>query len=267
MRLDFFQSINKPVIGLVHLSSLPGSPLFRGTIHDIVKRAMDDVDALKQGGIDGIIIENFHDVPFSNLDISKVQISLMASIITMARERVNIPIGVNVHFNDWEAEVSLAYACNAQFVRIEAFVDTVLTPSGIVQPCCAEVTRFRQTLQSETPISIWADIHPKYSTQLLENKLEESAQMAQNALADAIIVTGETTGIETPVDDLSRVRNAVHVPILAGSGTTIKNVKSILDIADGVIVGSTFKYDGKIENQVSSERVCEFMEVVRTNFR
>jgi hypothetical protein len=267
MDSTIFDSINKPVIGVIHLLPLPGTPLFSGNLEEIYQRAQEEVSRFKSGGVDGIIIENFHDNPFSNHDISKVQLAIMASVITNARKEIDIPIGVNVHFNDWEAEIALAYACKAQFVRIEAFVDTVMTPSGIVEACCAEVTRFRKLIQTENTISIWADIHPKYSTLLINNSIEESGIMAQNALADAIIITGETTGIETPIDDLQRVKSAVKVPILAGSGTTIENVTKVLSVADGVIVGSTFKSEGNINNLVSVERVGNFMEVVKSNFR
>ena len=182
----------------------------------------------------------------------------MASIITLTRKETDLPLGVNVHFNDWEAEIALAYSCRAQFVRVEAYVDTVVTASGIVEPCCAEVTRYRELLGSNQLIEIWADIHPKYSKNLIPSSLQESAKLAQYALADSIIVTGETTGVETPLTDLENVKKVVDIPVLAGSGTNLKNVRETLEIADGVIVGSAFKEGGKIQNMVSLEKVAEF---------
>ncbi len=263
MKPESLFTATKPIIGVVHLLPLPGSPLFEGNLDAIIDRSLEEIDIFKQGGINGIIIENFHDVPFPNREISKTQLGLMASIITLARREVNIPLGVNVHFNDWEAEIALAYSCRAQFVRVEAFVDTVMTPAGIVQPCCAEVTRYRKMVCENQPVEIWADIHPKYSKVLVPNALQESAKMAQNALADCIIVTGETTGVETPLDDLKVVKTAVERPILAGSGTNLNNVKETLAIADGVIVGSAFKAGGDVNNKVSLEKVTRFMEAAR----
>ena len=37
----------------------------------------------------------------------------------------------------------------------------------------------------------------------------------------------------------------------------------ILKIADAAVVGTTFKYDGKFENQTDVRRVKEFMDVVK----
>ena len=258
MKLSNNFNSQKPVIGVVHLLPLPGTPKYAGDLNAIIERALKEVDIFKQGGVDGIIIENFNDVPFLKDKITKAQFGLMASVITLARKETDLPLGVNVHFNDWEAEIALAYSCRAQFVRIEAYIDTVVTASGIVEPCCAEVTRYRKLLGSNQPIEIWADIHPKYSTNLIPSSLQESAKLAQYALADSIIVTGETTGVETPLTDLENVKKVVDIPILAGSGTNLQNVRETLEIADGVIVGSAFKEGGKIQNMVSLEKVTEF---------
>lgn len=263
MKFGSLFNISKPIVGVVHLLPLPGSPKYQGHLDAIVDRSLKEVQLLDQGGVHGIIIENFNDDPFSTIEISKQQLGLMAAILTLARREVNIPIGVNVHFNDWEAEIALAFSCRAQFVRIEVFVDTVVTTSGIVQPCCAEVTRFRKSLGVTDQISILADIHPKYSKNLLPTSLKESALMAQNAMADAIIVTGESTGIETPLEDIRGVKEVIDLPVLAGSGITAENVNETLAIADGVIVGSAFKVNGNVHNDVSLDRIKQFMNAVK----
>ena len=146
MELDSLFTTAKPIVGVVHLLPLPGAPMYGGDLDIIVERALMEVQVLKQGGVNGIIIENFNDIPFSKKEIAREQFGLMASIITLARREINLPLGVNVHFNDWEAEIALAYSCRAQFVRIEGFVNTVITTSGVVEPCCAEVTRYRKLL-------------------------------------------------------------------------------------------------------------------------
>ena len=252
MKKKFLYS-SKAIISVIHLLPLPGAPKYAGNINLIIDRALDEAAIYQKNQIDGIIIENFNDDPFPTSEITKEQLALMASIVGSIKKEVNIPIGVNVHFNDWEAEMAIGFACNAQFVRIEVFVDTVVTSSGIVEPCSADVTRFRKQLGIEKEIEIWADIHPKYSRNLLPTSLETSAQMAKDALADAIIVTGQTTGIQTPIEDLSKVKATVDLPVLAGSGTTISNVKDIFAIADGAIVGSAFKKGGDVHNEISEK--------------
>lgn len=253
----------KPVIGVIHLLPLPGSPKYGGNLDAITARAMAEAAIYRRAGVDGVIIENFNDDPFSCQDLSKEQLACMAAILTQARRELSVPMGVNVHFNDWTSEVALAFTCGAQFVRVEVFVDTVVTTSGIMAPCCAEVTRYRKMLGAEKSVAILADIHPKYSYNLLPISLQESAKMARNALADALIVTGETTGKATPIEDIRNVKAEVDIPVFAGSGVSQANVRETFAVADGAIVGSAFKVDGDVRNDVSEERVFEFMEAAR----
>ncbi len=255
-------SNTKPIIGVVHLLPLPGSPKFNENLDEIANRALEEVRILKLGGVDGIIIENFHDKPFINGSISLEQFGVMASILTMARHEINVPIGVNVHFNDWQSELSLAYACKAQFIRVEGFINTVITPSGIVEPCCAEVTRYRKALGINESVQIWADVHPKYSKNLIHYCLSESARMAQEALADCLIVTGETTGVETPLDDIRKVKQATQLPVFVGSGVNLSNIEETLAIADGVIVGSALKPHGNTDELISYEKLTKLMKAV-----
>ena len=51
--------------------------------------------------------------------------------------------------------------------------------------------------------------------------------------------------------------------VLANTGCRIDTIENLLGIADGAVVGTTFKYDGKFENAVDSERVKRFMDKVR----
>jgi uncharacterized protein len=265
MNINQIFSTSKPIIGMVHLLPLPGSPKYGGNPDAICERAMDEIQLLNDGGVHGIIIENFNDDPFSKQVISKYQFGLMASIVTHARMKVNIPLGVNVHFNDWESEIALAHSCKAQFVRIEVFVDTVITASGIVEPCCAEVTRYRRLLEADSSVQIWADIHPKYSRNFSPISLQESAAMARYGLADAIIVTGETTGKVTPLDDVIAVKKVVDIPVIVGSGVNVENARETLAIADGAIVGSAFKVGGDARNKVSKEKVTRFFEALKNS--
>ena len=123
--LDIF-SHNTPIIGVVHLLPLPGSPRYSGKIDPILERAEWEAEQLFKAGLDGLIVENYNDAPFVQGEPLAEQLAVMASIITSIHRIVTIPLGVNVHFNAWRAEIALAYACQAQFVRIEVFVDTVV---------------------------------------------------------------------------------------------------------------------------------------------
>jgi hypothetical protein len=53
-------------------------------------------------------------------------------------------------------------------------------------------------------------------------------------------------------------------PVLIGSGADEHNVTALLEHADGVIVGSSLKRDGVMENPMDAERVRRFAAQVRT---
>ena len=252
---------DKPIIGVIHLLPLPGSPKFTSNINDIIELAEWEAKSLNEAGIDGLIIENYNDEPFTLSDPLSEQLALMASIITIIRRHITIPIGVNVHFNAWRAEIALAYACQAQFVRIEVFVDTVVTPAGIVQPCSAEVTRYRKEIGASS-VALWTDLHPKFSRNMIATSLAESAQMAKFSMADAVIVTGQATGISTPLNDVRTVKEVIDLPVLVGSGATVKNIQAVLETAAGVIVGSAFKEGGNVYNKVSPAAVEDFLKAI-----
>ncbi len=251
-----------PIIGMVHLLPLPGTPAYRGSISAIYDRALADAEALQLAGVNALIVENFGDEPYLIGEPEPAQLALMAGITREVERVVDMPVGVNVQFNAWRAEVALALACEVQFMRVEVFVDTVISAQGTVQPCSAQITRYRKQLSAEH-VQIWADIQTKYTTNIVPQSLEQSAKDAQNAGADALIVTGGATGEATPLDAVRQAKGASSLPVYVGSGTTAENVRDVLVVADGAIVGSSLKVDGIAANPVDAERAASFMRAAR----
>jgi uncharacterized protein len=171
---------------------------------------------------------------------------------------VNLPVGVNCQFNAWQSEVAVAHTCGAEFIRVEVFVDTVVMAQGQISPCSAQIRRYQKHLCAQG-VALWADIQTKYTTNLVPQSIQQSALDAQAAGADVLIVTGAATGQTTPLDVVSEVKQVVRIPVVVGSGTTAANVSQVLRVADGAIVGSSLKFDGKAENEVSAESACAFM--------
>ncbi|MEM3658399.1 MAG: BtpA/SgcQ family protein [Candidatus Hadarchaeum sp.] len=252
----------KPIVGMVHLLPLPGSPRFNGDLDKIYSQALWEARVLQDAGVDAIIVENFNDVPYRISDPELVDFALMAAITREVKNMVRIPVGVNVQFNAWRSELAIACACGADFIRVEVFVDTVITAQGIVLPCSSEIMRYRRSLDSK--VQIWADVQTKHSASLIPKALTQSAIEAQEAGADAIIVTGEATGKATPLESIIEVKKVVTVPVLAGSGTNLENVAQVLKHADGVIVGSFLKEDGMVTNPVSPERARLFVQAAHS---
>jgi membrane complex biogenesis BtpA family protein len=246
---------NKPIIGMVHLPALPMSPLWKGTqLDEIADFALKDAVALQAGGVDALIIENQNDQPFLTGAVAPATVAFMTVLAYQIRQAVTIPIGVNVLFNDWQSEIIIAEAVKASFIRVEVLVDSSWSDMGLLTACAPDLLRLRSALKSE--VKIFADVQGKYTTPCAPRPLVDSAKDAQTrGLADAIIVTGSGTGHATPVDSIREVKAAVSIPVLAGSGTTPDNINDVVSVADGAIIGSYFKRDGKLQNPVDINRV------------
>jgi len=252
---------NKPIIGMVHLRPLPGSPRYDGDLSAIFEQAEWEAKALSEAGANGLIVENLGDEPYQIGEPDPVQFAVMAAITRQVKMDVTIPVGVNVQFNAWQAEMAIAHACQADFVRVEVFVDTVVSAQGLVHPCSAQITRYRKDLDAN--VALFADIQTKYTTNIVSQPLAQSAIDARNAGADALIVTGAATGAATPLDSVTEVKSVVNLPVLVGSGTNINNVDQVLAIADGAIVGSALKEGRNAENQISVSETQAFMAAAK----
>ena len=57
-------------------------------------------------------------------------------------------------------------------------------------------------------------------------------------------------------------RTVGEAPVLVGSGLTDANAERLLEAADGAIVGSAFKPDGRLEEPIDPERVRRLRELL-----
>ena len=261
MRNDIISNGGKTVIGMVHCKPLPTTVGFNGDYQEIIDIAVEDAKTLEKAGVDGIIVENMGDTPFSAL-LNKAQLAALSVAAYAVKEAVKIPVGVDAAFNDCESGFAIAGMIGADFVRVPVFVDRVLFTDGVIEPCAKKCMEYRKSLGLEH-IKILADIQVKHAHMILPGiTIEQSAKDAANG-ADAIIVTGSQVGEETPIEMIDRVKKVVNIPVIAGSGVNDTNIKDQLNIADGAIIGSGFKVNGKIENPISYELTKKVMDALR----
>jgi membrane complex biogenesis BtpA family protein len=248
---------SKPLIGMVHLGPLPGSARWAGDLDAVLRRAVEDAQALEQGGAHGIMVENFFDAPFHKSSAPPITVSAMTRAVLAIREAVSLPLGVNVLRNDVCAAISIAHVCGAQLVRCNVFVGAVVTDQGIIEGAAREALDLRQRLGAR--VQIWADVGVKHAATLGEYALAQQAKDArERGLADALIVTGAATGESTPLSRILEAAQAVPgCPILAGSGVDAANVTEILPSISGAIVGSGLKETADVASPVSIDRVRE----------
>jgi membrane complex biogenesis BtpA family protein len=247
---------------MVHLPALPGSPRSDLPIAAVRKRAVDEATMLVDGGFDGLIIENFGDVPFFTGAVEPHTLTAMALIVADVCQTVSVPVGVNVLRNDARGAMAVAAMAGGRFIRVNVHTGVYATDQGVIEGQAAQTLRYRDQLA--TDVAIFADVHVKHASPLSDSGLAlAAAETAYRGLADALIVTGPITARATCLDDVRTVKQAVpDRPVLVGSGVSADNAAACLSDADGVIVGSSLKVDGVTTNPIDPDRVAKLMRVL-----
>lgn len=252
----------RPVIGVIHLLPLPGSPRWDGQMETIFQRAEQEAAALCTGGVHGIIIENFFDAPFAKSRVDTATACALALVARRVMSVCDLPIGINVLRNDGHTALAIAAAVEARFVRVNVYTGAMLTDQGIIEGEAHELLLYRRQLGAGKKIKILADVMVKHAEPLsaTSNIQQIAKDTVLRGLADGVIVSGVATGAAPNIEELKAVREAVpDTALFVGSGATRENIGSLLAIADGVIVGSALKRQGLIENPVDVDRVRALM--------
>lgn len=251
-----------PVFGMVHLAPLPGSPRYGGDINAVLERARADAVALKEAGVDALIMENFNDEPFFKTEVDPETVSAMTYASVAVKEASGLPLGMNVLRNAWRAAIGISSVVGAAFMRINVLTDAVLTDQGIIEGCAAELLRVRRALGAEE-VLVFADIESKHAAPVVHRPTWAVAQdMVERGGADAILVSGETSEDPPKRSQFDAIREAVgkDVPVVAGSGIGIETI-DVLKYADGTIFG--FGSKPNLKDPVDPEMAGAFMDAVR----
>lgn len=250
-----------PIIGMIHLPPLLGYENSPG-LTKVIEKALSDLDALEKAGIDGIMVENEHDQPHK-VTVGPETVAAMTVVTQeVMRHAKNAIIGVEILLNDAKASIAVAKACDASFMRTDYFVDRMARDEYggemIINP--QEIIDYRKSIDAED-VLILADIQVKYARMLEPKKLSDSAMQAQQARADAIIVTGTATGEAPILTDIKEAKEGIQsdFPVLIGSGLTPQNASDIFAFADGAIVGTGIKTGPDVD----IKKATELMDVVR----
>jgi membrane complex biogenesis BtpA family protein len=262
MAFDFFRDKRKVVIAMAHIGALPGTPLYDadGGVDKLIEGVLKDIENLQEGGVDAVMFGNENDRPYA-FKAPPEGVATMTAVVQAVKPRLKIPFGVD-YLWDPVASVAIGAATGATFVR-EIFTGLFASDMGLWQPDCAGAARLRRHLGRDD-MKLLFNINAEFAHSLDQRPIELRARSAVfSSLADAILVSGPITGEPVDRSDLRDVREAVQtVPVFANTGVNIDNVREIMGLADGVVIGTHFKVDGQTWNPVDGARVKRFMDVV-----
>jgi membrane complex biogenesis BtpA family protein len=252
-----------PIIGVVHLLPLPTSPRWGGSLKAVIDRAEQEVTALASGGVDGVIVENFFDAPFTKNQVDPAVVSAMTLIIQRLMNLVTLPMGINVLRNDAQSALAIATCVRAQFIRVNVLTGVMATDQGLIEGQAHHLLRYRRELGSD--VKILADVLVKHARPLGSPNLTTAVQETiQRGLADGVILSGWATGSPPTLEDLELASAAANgTPVFIGSGANWENISTLMQAADGVIVSSSLKRRGRIEQPIDPIRVSQFVEAAR----
>ena len=253
----------KPMVGVVHLLPLPGSPGWGGEMAPVVDRAILEAELLAGGGFDGVLVENYGDAPFFPGRVPAETVAAMTLVVGAVMGRVDVPVGVNILRNDADSALAVAAATGASFIRVNVHTGSMFTDQGLLQGQAHLTLRKRASLTPGT--SILADVMVKHATPPPGTQVEAAARDCWlRGGADGLILTGSATGSPVEMEMLDRVRTVLppEARIWVGSGVTSSTASTYLEVADGLIVGSALQQGGRAGGGVERERVKAFVEAV-----
>jgi membrane complex biogenesis BtpA family protein len=266
--VDLYQlfKTKTPIIGVVHLLPLLTSPRWGGSLKAVIDRAEQEATALASGGVDGIIVENFFDAPFTKNKVDPAVVSAMTIVVQRIQNLVTLPIGLNVLRNDGLSAMAIATCVRAQFIRVNVLTGVMATDQGLIEGEAHELLRYRRELGSD--VKIFADVLVKHARPLSSPNLTVAVKdTIERGLADAVILSGWATGSPPNEEDLELASGAANdTPVFVGSGANWENIATLLQAADGVIVSSSLKRHGRIDQPIDPIRVSQFVEAAHRSW-
>jgi membrane complex biogenesis BtpA family protein len=247
------------------LNALPGTPRYKSNLAEVTEKAVHEAEIYKKAGIDALAIENMHDIPYMKNHVGPEIIAVMSVIGYEIKKSSKMVCGIQILAGANKEAIAAAKSADLDFIRAEGFVFAHIADEGNIESCAGELLRYRKMIDAED-ILIFTDIKKKHSSHAITADIDicETAHAAEFFLSDGVIITGISTGLEAKVEEIEAVKKSVKIPVLVGSGVTLKNLESYLNISDGLIVGSYFKKNGYWENGLDYDRISTFMEKVNS---
>ena len=261
MPLQF--SSPKPVIGVIHVGALPGTPRSSQTVSELIASATSEARIYKESGVDGVIVENMHDVPYLRGAVGPEIVAAMTAIASEIKRECELPVGIQILAGANIEAMAVAHAAGLDFIRAEGYAYAHVADEGLIQSSAAELLRYRKLIGAEK-VQVWTDVKKKHAAHAItaDVSLGETAETVEFMGADCVIVTGSATGKAPSIADVREAKDHCGLPVFLGSGINEQNLRDFYEHADGFIVGSAFKVDGLWSNTVDPVRIEKFLKVL-----
>lgn len=262
--MTFFFNNPKPVIGVIHVGALPGTPRGSKSVLELARQAKEEARVYRECGVDGVIIENMHDVPYLKGEVGPEIVAAMTAIGSEVKAECALPVGIQILAGANIEAMAVAHAAGLDFIRAEGYAYAHVADEGIIEASAAKLLRYRKMIGAER-VQVWADVKKKHSAHAItaDVSLGQTAETIEFMGADCVIVTGSVTGEAPQVADVKQAKTHCHLPICLGSGISESNIDKFYNEADGFIIGTYFKVDGLWSNTVDPARVSQFISKLR----
>ncbi|XP_023334660.1 uncharacterized protein F13E9.13, mitochondrial [Eurytemora carolleeae] len=267
MRFKLFEKSCCNIIGMIHVPALPGTPSSFYNMSEIMEKIEYEANVYRNHGVNGIILENMHDTPYSRGQDLGPEITACMSVLGSKVRSIlprKVPVGIQILAGANQAALAAALSADLQFVRVEGFVFSHVADEGWIDSCAGELLRFRRKIGAGS-ISIFSDIKKKHCSHSVTSDVDiiDTAKAADFFRSDGVIITGTSTGSPASPLELELVSRAVPtLPVFIGSGVSASNLPEFSS-ATGLIIGTYFKKDGDWRNDLDEGRIEEVMSESR----
>src|SRR4051812_47727486 len=206
-----------PVIAMIHVGALPGTPASSQSLRAIEAQALREAKIYREAGVDGVMLENMHDTPYLRGRVGPEIVAVLAVIARAVKDATRLPCGVQVLAGANQEAIAVALAAGLDFIRAEGFAFAHVADEGIIDSSAAELLRYRKTIGAER-VQVWADVKKKHSSHAItaDVGIGETAHAVEFMRGDAVIVTGAVTGQAPAPADVSEVKRSTRLPVLLG---------------------------------------------------
>jgi uncharacterized protein len=256
---------NKFLGAMIAVLPLPGAPNYGGNDKQIIAQALSDLEHYAAAGADALVLENSHDLPYIKPPLPARAVQVLKRVAREVRHRFDGPVGIQVLEAANETALEIAHEADLDFLRVEGYVFAHVGGAGIIEGCAGRLLRQRKDRGCEH-IKIFGDVKKKHCSHALTGALDilDEVKQAEFFLVDGVIITGARTTEPPSPAELRRVKRRAHVPVLIGSGMTPENIRTYYPLADGFIVGSTFRAGGRFLGTLEPKRLDAFMKEFRS---